>query len=101
VASSFGDTLGTYQGKFTVESYSLEMASSAPDYDLTRRIAEVSGAKSYEAGNFGDFPEDLVLTPYTEFELSQIKPFGMPFILAVILILLCAEWGLRKRFRLP
>ncbi len=101
VASSYDDTLGLFSGEFTVESFSLEMASSAPDYGLTRRIAEVTGGIAYNVDSFKDFSENLKLYPYVEIELSQIKLFGMPAILAVILILLCVEWGLRKRFRLP
>jgi len=101
IASSYGDTLGTYSGEFTVESFSLEMASSAPDYKLTQRIAEVTGAAAYNIDNIDDFSENLTLDPYVETELSQIRLFGMPALLAIILILLCAEWGLRKKFRLP
>ncbi|UCC80959.1 MAG: hypothetical protein JSW64_06265 [Candidatus Zixiibacteriota bacterium] len=101
VASSYDDTLGVFSGEFTVESFSLEMASSAPDYKLTQRIAEVTGGAAYNVDSIKDFSENIKLYPYIETELSQVKPFGMPAILAIILILLCVEWGLRKRFRLP
>jgi len=100
-ALSYGDTLGRYSGEFVVESFSLEMASGAPDYNLTKRIAEVSGGRAYDAGDIGEFPDDLKLSPYVETELSQIRLFGLPYILAFILVLLCVEWGLRKRFKLP
>jgi hypothetical protein len=101
VAASHGDTLGRYSGEFTVESFSLEMASSAPDYKLTGRIAEISGGKAYNSDNFSGFADDLVLEPKVEAELSQFRIFRMPLLLAIILIALCAEWALRKRFRLP
>ncbi|UCE66510.1 MAG: hypothetical protein JSU85_00420 [Candidatus Zixiibacteriota bacterium] len=101
VAISFDDTLGAYSGEFAIESFSLEMASYAPDYKLTQTIAEITGAAAYKIDNIKDFSENLELNPYTETKLSQIKLFGMPAILAIILILLCVEWGLRKRFRLP
>jgi hypothetical protein len=100
-ALSYGDTMGVFSGEFTVESFSLEMASSVPDYELTRRIAEVTGGTAYNTDNINDFSERLKLNPYVETELSQIRIFGMPVILAIILILLCTEWGLRKKFRLP
>lgn len=101
LASSYDDTLGLFSGEFTVESFSLEMASGAPDYRLTQRIAEVTSAAAYDIDDIKDFSENLELHPYVETGLSQLKPFGTPAILAIILILLCAEWGLRKRFRLP
>ncbi len=101
VALSFGDTLGVYSGEFAVESFSLEMAASAPDYKLTQTIAEITGGAAYNIDNIKDFSENLELNPYAETELSRIKLFGMPAIMAIILVLLCVEWGLRKRFRLP
>ena len=97
----YGDTVGVYSGEFTVESFSLEMASSAPDYKLTQRIAEITGGAAYNIDNINDFSENLTLDPYIETELSQIRLFGMPALLVIILILLCVEWGLRKKFRLP
>jgi|GEM_PF-1590174 len=100
-ALSYGDTLGTYSGEFTVESFSLEMASSAPDYGLTKRIAEITGGTAYNIDNIDGFSDNLKLSPYVETELSQVRIFGMPAVLAIILILFCIEWGLRKKFRLP
>lgn len=101
VATSHGDSLGHYSGEFMVESFSLEMASSAPDYGLTRRISEVTGGRAYNAGDFSGFSNDLDLKPRVEPELSQFRIFRMPFLLAIVLIALCAEWAFRKRLRLP
>jgi hypothetical protein len=77
------------------------MASSAPDYKLTQTIAEVTGGMAYKIADIDSFSERLELNPYFETELSRIKFFGTPAIIAIILVLLCVEWGLRKRFRLP
>ena len=101
VALSYGDTLGRTSGEFTIEEYSLEMTSSSPDYNLTGRIAEVTGGKAYTRENFSGFAENLVLEPHVETRLSLIRPFGTTSILIIILAGLCIEWGLRKRFRLP
>jgi len=101
VATAFGDTLGKTKGNFTIENFSLEMASSSPDYNLTRRIAEATGGHAYTADNFSSFPEQLKLEPYTREKQAVIKPFGMPALLAILLAGLCIEWGLRKRYRLP
>lgn len=100
-ASAYGDTLGRTGGSFTIENFSLEMASSSPDYDLTRRIAEATGGKAYTADDFNLFPEQLKLEPYTKEKQAVIRPFGTPALVIILLAGLCLEWGLRKRFRLP
>ncbi|MEE9554800.1 MAG: hypothetical protein V3W18_10925 [candidate division Zixibacteria bacterium] len=101
IAMSYGDTLGTTDGKFTVEQFSLELTSAAPDYNLTRRISEATGGKAYTADNFGEFLNDLKLTPFEREKHTRIKPFGMPLFLIIVLCGLCVEWGIRKRLRLP
>jgi hypothetical protein len=100
-ATSYGDTLSKADGGFTVENYSLEMASSAPDYNLPRRIAEATGGAAYTADNFGQFPSQLKLTPYVKENQASIRLFGLPVLPVILLLGLCLEWGLRKRFRLP
>ncbi|OGC91700.1 MAG: hypothetical protein A2W25_06870 [candidate division Zixibacteria bacterium RBG_16_53_22] len=100
-AAAFGDTLGKTDGDFAVESFSLEMASTAPDYNLTRRLSEGTGGKTYTAENIGNFSQDLKLEPYAQESQASLRPFGMPAVLTVLVIGLCLEWALRKRFRLP
>jgi len=100
-ALAYGDTLGTTTGKFTIEKFSLELTSGAPDYSLTRRISEATGGKAYTADNFGQFDSDLKLTPFEREKHTRIKPFGMPIFLIIVLCGLCIEWGVRKKLRLP
>jgi hypothetical protein len=101
IATAYGDTLGTTDGEFSIESFSLEMASSAPDYNLTRRISDGTGGKAYTFENIGNFAADLKLEPFEQENQASIRPFGMPLLLAILILGLCLEWGLRKRFRLP
>lgn len=100
-ATSYGDTLGKTDGAFTIENFSLEMASVNPDYNLPRRITEATGGAAYTADNFAQFPTQLNLTPYVRENQASIRLFGLPLLLAILLLGLCLEWGLRKRFRLP
>jgi hypothetical protein len=100
-ATSYGDTLGKTDGAFTIENFSLEMASINPDYNLARRIAEATGGAAYTAEDFAQFPKQLKLTPYVKENQASVRLFGLPVLLAILLIGLCLEWGLRKRFRLP
>jgi hypothetical protein len=101
IATAFGDTIGKTKGNFTIENFSLEMASSAPDYNLTRRISEATGGKAYTVDDFPNFANQLKLTPYVKENQASIKPFGMPLFLIILIAGLCLEWGLRKKFRLP
>jgi len=101
LALAYGDTLGKADGAFTVESFSIEMASTAPDYNLTRRLSESTGGKAYTAESIGQFSQDLKLEPYTRENQASIRPFGMPALLVILVAGLCLEWALRKRFRLP
>ncbi len=100
-ATAYGDTLGQASGRITVEQYSLEMISSSPDYNLTRRISEATGGKAYTAADFSQFADDLKLAPFEREKHTRIKPFGMPLFLIIVLCGLCIEWGIRKRLRLP
>lgn len=100
-ATSYGDTAGKTTGGFAIESYSLEMVSSAPDYNLTRRLAEATGGVAYTSENIDRLPQDLKLEPREKENQASVKPFGMPLLLIVLLAGLCLEWALRKRFRLP
>ena len=100
-ATSYGDTLGKTTGEFTIENFSLEMTSSAPDYNLTRRISEATGGIAYDKSDFNKFPSQLKLVPYVKEDQASVKPFGMPILLIILLAGLCLEWGLRKKFRLP
>ncbi len=100
-ATSYGDTVGKTSGEFTIENFSLEMASSAPDYNLTRRISDATGAIAYSADDFQKFPEQLKLIPYVKENQASIRPFGLPLLLGLLLAGLCLEWALRKRYRLP
>ena len=100
-AQSYGDTVGTTDGEFVIEKFSLELASSAPDYNLTSRISEATGGRAYTVDNFSEFINDLKLTPFEREKHSVIKPFGMPIFLIIVLCGLCLEWGMRKRLRLP
>jgi hypothetical protein len=100
-AAAYGDTLGRAEGAFTIEAFSLEMASSTPDYNLTRRLAEGTGGRAYIIETISSFPKDLRLEPYSRENQATIRPFGMPIFLVILIVGLCAEWALRKRFRLP
>ena len=100
-ATSFEDTLGQTDGSFIIEKYSLEMSSSAPDYDLTNRIAASTGGMAYNDEDFSDFGNDLSLEEYSKEKIIRIRPFGTMLFLIILITAFCVEWGIRKKLRLP
>ena len=99
-----GASLGQDQGEFSVGGLRLEYQQTRADAVLMRQIATRSGGTAYTAADADRLPSDLeasssfqstVSTEATEAELWRSSIF-----LAIILVLLAAEWALRKRFGL-
>lgn len=87
----------TAGGTFVVEETNLEASTLTADHTLMRTIGAVSGGSMYH-------PDQL---DALEAELRKIKPvihthtrhselLGLPLVLALILLLLAAEWVMRK-----
>ena len=96
--------LGRDQGQFSVGALRLEYQQTRANPVLMRQIATRSGGTAYSADEASALPSDLaasstftpkVVTSSTEAELWRTSLF-----LAAILVLLAAEWTLRKRFGL-
>jgi hypothetical protein len=97
-------TLGRDRGQFSVGALRLEYQQTRANPVLMRQIAARSGGRAYTADDASALPSDLsasstftpnVVTSVTEAELWRTSLF-----LAAILVLLAAEWTLRKRFGL-
>ncbi|PQJ34142.1 hypothetical protein BSZ35_05575 [Salinibacter sp. 10B] len=98
------NTLGQDRGQFSVGALRLEYQQTRANPVLMRQIATRSGGNAYTAETASALPSDLaastdftsnIVTSTTEAELWRTSLF-----LAVILVLLAAEWTLRKRFGL-
>ena len=104
VARQSNRTLGRDQGQFSVGALRLEYQQTRANPVLMRQIAARSGGRAYTEPGIASFTDDLAasstfsattVTNTTEAELWRTSLF-----LAVILVLLAAEWTLRKRFGL-
>jgi hypothetical protein len=92
--------IGSKSGEFTVEEYSLEDANLTTDFDLLKKMAEVSGGKFYEKDQIKNLVNDLELTEKKEERTKEIQLWNHPILLILFIGCLSAEWAIRKRAQL-
>ena len=92
--------IGTKTGEFTVEEYSLEDADLTTDFDLLKKMAEVSGGKFYEKDQIGNLVTDLELAERQKEKTKEIQLWNHPILLVLFVGCLSAEWAIRKRAQL-
>jgi hypothetical protein len=92
--------IGSKAGEFTVEEYSLEDADLNTDFDLLKKMAEVSGGKFYEKDQIENLVTDLELAERQEERTKQIQLWNHPILLILFIGCLSAEWAIRKRAQL-
>ena len=70
------------------------------DFDLLKKIAEVSGGIFYEKDQVGNFLNDLELVEKQEERTREIQLWNHPIFLILFIGCLSAEWAIRKRAQL-
>ncbi|MCK4223995.1 MAG: hypothetical protein KAX39_02365 [candidate division Zixibacteria bacterium] len=96
-----GKRIGKKRGEFLVEEYSVEDSDLKTDFDLLKRIAEVSGGKYYEKEQIENLTQDLDLIEKEEQKKKEIQLWNHPLLLAIFVLCLSIEWAIRKRSQLP
>lgn len=95
-----GKKIGTKTGEFLVETYTLEDSDLKTDFDLLKKIAEVSGGKYYEKEQMGNLVNDLKLVEKEEQKTKEIQLWNSPLLLSIFVLCLSVEWVIRKRSQL-
>ncbi|MCK4403838.1 MAG: hypothetical protein KAW02_01985 [candidate division Zixibacteria bacterium] len=95
-----GKRIGAKKGKFLVEEYSVEDSDLKTDFDLLKRVAEVSGGKYYEKNQIENLTGDLKLVEKEEQKKKEIQLWNHPILLAIFVLCLSIEWAIRKRSQL-
>jgi uncharacterized membrane protein len=67
---------------------------------LLKRIAQDTGGKFYQADNLTTLPEDLKYSGRGVTAVEERELWHMPALLITLVTVLCAEWGLRRYWRL-
>ncbi len=83
-----------------MEEYSLEDADLSTDFDLLRKMAEVSGGNFYEKDQIENLPDDLELVERHQERTREIQLWNHPILLILVIGCLSAEWAIRKRAQL-
>ena len=84
-------------GEFTVELYSPESMDRVMREDILQGIADISRGRFYTANDFYRFFEDCIPRMVREESENKIIFFPEWSMLLLLLILLAAEWTIRKR----
>ncbi len=92
--------IGTKRGEFLVEEYSVEDSDLKTNFDLLRRVAEVSGGKYYEKEQIAGLVNDLQLIEKEKQRTKEISLWNHPLFLAIFVLCLSIEWAIRKRSQL-
>ncbi len=92
--------IGSKKGEFLVEEYSVEDSDLKTDFDLLKRIAEVSGGKYYENKQISHLIDDINLVEKEKQKKKDVPLWNHPLLLAIFVICLSIEWAIRKRSQL-
>lgn len=88
------------RGSFVVEERSLEQLSLVADHALLRTLSSLTGGEMLEPSQLPQFRRilaqrcDIKPVIYTHTRYTELT--GVPWMLAILLLLLAAEWVLRK-----
>ncbi|MFN8178120.1 MAG: vWA domain-containing protein [bacterium] len=96
-----GADLGTDQSEMTVAPYRMELEDPAPDFDLLRDVARESGGRFLPLEEVGKLPDLLDLKPVIDRTVREMPFLESPLLYFLLLVLLGAEWALRRRRGLP
>ena len=95
-----GQPIGEDEGRFLVEEYSLEFERIELNEPLLREIARASGGRYFPLAEAGELPEELPLLSREVSGRREVELWNHPLVLAALIVLLAAEWTLRKKNRL-
>lgn len=87
----------TADGSFAVEAVSLEQQRMVADHSLLATIASLTGGQLFSPGDLQSLNHELsTLKPTLYSHTRYAEVLRMPLALALIVLLLAAEWVLRK-----
>lgn len=95
-----GQKVGRDGGEFVVEEYSLEFEKVELNEELLRAMALASGGAYFHLDSAGELPGRLHFESRETSHRREIELWNHPVILIALVLLLAAEWTVRKRNRL-
>jgi hypothetical protein len=99
VASAAGDAARDSSEKraaFVVTPSLREYTNAGLDRALLARVAEASGGFYFDLADAGNLPEAIDFTPNAYSQEVQIDLWDRPWLLALLILLLCVDWITRR-----
>jgi hypothetical protein len=97
VASIGEEALGTSEGRFTVDTFSLEGEGTYQDVELLRGMASASGGKYISPEEANQIPSYLELQPEEVAVRREIELWNNPVVFLLVLGFVAAEWWIRRQ----
>jgi hypothetical protein len=96
-----GDKLLTDQGEFTVSKITIELINTVADHNLLYNLAKSRGGEMYFPDQMDELEakilerDDIKTITYRQKQYSEV--LNIPWLMVLILLILSAEWFIRKR----
>ncbi len=100
-ASDKGRDAGHARSEFAVDTWSLESLRSEPDSAALALVAEASGGRHAHARDAAGWARALETRELTRSRTSSTRLWESPWVFAVVIAMLAAEWIWRRRRGLP
>lgn len=89
--------IGSSNGVFTIGPYTLELEHTRMDQTLLSRLSYDSGGHFYVPENIVQLLQDMDLSKRRIEHVHKAELWNRPYLMALILLLLCTEWTIRRR----
>ena len=99
-ATRDGKPVGTGLAHVRTAPDDAEYFDAAMHAPLLKRIAQETGGRFYPADSVASLPEDLKYSGRGVTAVEERELWHMPILLLSLVGVLCAEWGLRRYWRL-
>lgn len=99
-ASREGKSIGSSTTHVRAAPDDAEYFDAAMHGPLLRSIAQETGGRFYQASSVASLPEDVKYSGRGVTAVEERDLWHMPILLIALMVLLCAEWGLRRVWRL-
>lgn len=90
------------------DNYILWVVERNPEYynyelneDLLNTLADETGGKYYPVGEVGDIAADIKVSTHRERDFKDMPIWDSPYLVGLMILLLCMEWAMRRRQGLP
>ncbi len=94
------ELLGRTETAFLVEESKAEFNNAQLQSSFLKRIAEVSGGKYYHQDEALSLPAEISVRKSSYSKLMDHDLWDMPFWFALVLVILCVEWYVRRHYGL-